>query len=40
MKIKTQISQSIGCSKSSSKREIYSDMNIPKETGKISKKTT
>ena len=39
MKIKTQDPKSMQLSKSSSKKELYSNTNLPKETRKI-KKTT
>ena len=34
--MKTQQSKTFGCSKSSSKREVYSDKRLPQETQKIS----
>ena len=37
-KMKTQLSKSMGCSKSSSKKEVYSDTDCPQEMRKISKK--
>ena len=37
--LKTQHSKSVGYSKSSSKREIYSDIGLPKETRKKSQMT-
>ena len=33
-----QLTKSMGCSKSSSKREVYSDTGLPQETRKISNK--
>ena len=36
--MKTQWSKSMGCSKSSSKREVYSDTRLPQETREISNK--
>ena len=38
MKMETQLPKSMGCSKSSSKREVYSDTSLPQETRKISSK--
>ena len=37
MKIKRQISKSVGCDKSSSKREVYNNTVLPEEIRKISK---
>ena len=36
--MKTQLSKSMGCSKSSSKREVYSNTGLPQKTRKISNK--
>ena len=38
MKMETQHSKSIGCSKSSSKGEVYSNAGLPQETNKFSNK--
>ena len=38
MTVKTLWPKPMGCSKSSSKREVYSNTNLPQETRKISKK--
>ena len=38
MTMKTQLSKTYGCSKSSSKREVYSNTSLPQETRKISNK--
>ena len=35
--MKTQLSKSMGCSKSSSKKEVYRDTDLPQEMRKISK---
>ena len=38
MKMKTQMTKPMGCSKNSSKREVYSDTSLPQEMGKFSNK--
>ena len=40
MKIKKQLPKTIRCSKSSSKREVYSNTGLPQEIRKISNKQT
>ena len=38
MKMETQQTKTMGCSKSSCKREVYSNTILPQETGNISNK--